>query len=478
MEYQRLQDDLEHGQADPNSPHIMDPSKRPLKVRMRETLEYFGPLGLTAFGGPAAHIAILHSLFVEKLRWLDDRMFSEIFAIGQALPGPTSTQMTFIIAIHRNGLGPAIFAFLLWSLPGLLVMTCLAISTIYTANQMAQWQVSLRNGLAAVAVGLVAASGFKLSSALCKRPIDIVLCLAACCLGIFGLGSPIYPPLIIAMGGLVMFVYDQLLTPTTVRNNAESMQMSSSPTSPTSPQSDATPKSAEILSSLSTAKIALSIFFALLFLSFVLLYTVGTSPLDNALKIISSFYIAGSIIIGGGAVLVPSLQAYVVAPGWMTMSDFLFGISVINVLPGPNFNFSAYCAGVSLYTLLGGGRKDWYAVSITILGSLLGYVGVFFPGLAVKVGILPVWKRMRDSSTMKTILAGVSCTAVGLVYSAVVTLFFDVFIVEHGDEDVGMVGKSRYYLVVAITAFVATSFLKVNPLALVATGGLIGLFIC
>lgn len=87
---------------------------RPLQQRLREIVADYSPLALITFGGPAAHIAILHDRFVVNKRWLSEKMFTELFAISSALPGPASTQLAYTVALIRDGVVPAIFAFLLW----------------------------------------------------------------------------------------------------------------------------------------------------------------------------------------------------------------------------------------------------------------------------------------------------------------------------------------------------------------------------
>ena len=96
----------------PIEPQFRDP--RPLYIRITESARNFLPLSVIAFGGPPAHIALLHNTFVARKKWLDEALFGEFFAVSQALPGPGSTEMLFSIAIHRGGLIPAIVGFFCW----------------------------------------------------------------------------------------------------------------------------------------------------------------------------------------------------------------------------------------------------------------------------------------------------------------------------------------------------------------------------
>jgi chromate transport protein ChrA len=152
------------------------------------------------------------------------------------------------------------------------------------------------------------------------------------------------------------------------------------------------------------------------------------------------------------------LYNYVVTPGWVSADAFLFGFVIINILPGPNFNFGPYCAGLSFVTLLAISRESSAFVPTIILGSLLGYFGIFFPGLCVKTGILPVWKTMRNKHGIRIFLKGVGFCAVGLIFSAVVTIWLELF---QSDPD------AYWFAAVAICSFVGSFHLDIHPVTLV-----------
>jgi len=91
-------------------------------------------LGFTSFGGPATHFQIFHKLFVERLRWVDEQLWQEIFAISQALSGPASTKALFVLCTVRAGFVAGIMAFFLWSLPGALGMYGLSLGIARTPD--------------------------------------------------------------------------------------------------------------------------------------------------------------------------------------------------------------------------------------------------------------------------------------------------------------------------------------------------------
>jgi chromate transport protein ChrA len=88
--------------------------ERTLMQRLWEVTVEYSPLALITFGGPPAHIALLHDRFVVQRKWLSETLFVELFAIGSALPGPASTQLAYSVALMRDGLIPAIWSFCIW----------------------------------------------------------------------------------------------------------------------------------------------------------------------------------------------------------------------------------------------------------------------------------------------------------------------------------------------------------------------------
>jgi len=181
---------------------------------------------------------------------------------------------------------------------------------------------------------------------------------------------------------------------------------------------------------------------------------------SKSFAFLSNVYIAGSIIFGGGPVVIPLLYSYVVDPGWLTEREFLIGVAFINVLPGPNFNFAGYCGALAF-------RNEYL-----ILGAIMGWFGIFFPGLCLKMGILPLWKYVRGNSNMKSIFRGVNAAAVGLVFYAVWTLWQKA-IVENGISN--PLGNYPLYVIVCCVGFVGVEYLNSPACIAVAVGALVGL---
>ncbi|MCY3693485.1 MAG: chromate transporter, partial [Chloroflexi bacterium] len=165
------------------------------------------------------------------------------------------------------------------------------------------------------------------------------------------------------------------------------------------------------------------------------------------LQILESFYRTGSLIFGGGQVVLPMLSAEVVEPGWVTEQQFLDGLALMLALPGPLFSFSAYLGAVA------GG----------VQGLLLAFVGLFLPGVLIIFGVLPFWEQVRRYPWVRIALTGVNATAIGLVVGVVFLLW------ERADPSAGGA-------VIALLAFGSVMFFRVPAPLVIVGAGVLGWF--
>lgn len=133
----------------------------------------------------------------------------------------------------------------------------------------------------------------------------------------------------------------------------------------------------------------------------------------RALDLFANMYLAGTIIFGGGPVVIPLLREYVVEPGWVSSRDFLIGLAIIQAFPGPNFNFGVFLGALALLD----------SPQPTVVGALLGYIGIFLPGLALAIGVQGFWRVLRTKPLVVSFLRGINAAAVGLVFTAVYRLW-------------------------------------------------------
>jgi chromate transport protein ChrA len=175
-------------------------------------------------------------------------------------------------------------------------------------------------------------------------------------------------------------------------------------------------------------------------------------------------YLAGTIIFGGGPVVIPLLRSYVVDPGWVSPRDFLLGLAIIQAFPGPNFNFAVYLGALAL---AGTGVP-------TILGALLGYLSIFAPGIILAVGVQSIWQALRAKAWVVSLLRGINATAVGLVFTAVYRLW-EIGYLTPESSDGKSLGREPWWVVVATVAYAATAWFKVPPAMAILLGASLGL---
>ena len=351
-----------------------------LARRLAEVAWAFLPLGWIAFGGPQAHIALLQERFVERRRWLDEQRFVELLGLGQGLPGPTSTQMVVAVGTARAGPLGGLLAFLLFLYPAATIMALagLGVATFLDEGGRPDWL----DGVQAATVALVAVAAWRLGTAVIKTKLTMGLMLLGAVVTIL-VRQPWAFPATLALGGVVTMV--------ALRGQRQEEARGAG-----------IPLSGLGISPLAGAAL-LAVFFGLL---------VGLIPArlflqQQELELFESFYRMGSLIFGGGQVVLPMMLTEVVDTGWVTEEQFLDGFALMLALPGPLFSFSVYLGAVA------GG----------VPGALVTLVGMFLPGILIIYAVLPFWERLRRYPWVRIALVGVNAAAIGLVVGVVFLLW-------------------------------------------------------
>ncbi|KAG8732670.1 hypothetical protein FRC11_011654 [Ceratobasidium sp. 423] len=380
-------------------------------------------LGFTAFGGPPVHFQILHKRFVEgngKPPLVSEQTYLELFSISQALPGPASTKIVVCIAFLRAGLTVAFCVFLMWSLPGAIGMYALSLGVGRIDEVLPRPVYALLSGLNAATVGVIALSAVQLARKTITDPLTRLLVLLSACAGLC-YNALWYFPTLIALGGCATISWDHWLRsrvqrvlarirqsikrkPVTTNErlgvtlaDETAAELQDAPSiksrvegTTTVPDLELThnerpPPSPTTCASGHQVPLKLGIaiiagFFATFTALMVIRGTLRELPLP--LELFINMFLAGTIIFGGGPVVVPLLREYVVQPGWVSPRDFLIGLAIIQAFPGPNFNFAVYLGALTL-------RPTNIP---TIVGALLGFLGIFSPGLTLVMGFQALWR--------------------------------------------------------------------------------------
>lgn len=195
-------------------------------------------------------------------------------------------------------------------------------------------------------------------------------------------------------------------------------------------------------------------------------------------SLFANMYLAGTIIFGGGPVVIPLLREYVVAPGWVETRDFLIGLAIIQALPGPNFNFSVYLGALAL-----SGTRTQNSTGMAVIGAALAFVGIFTPGLVLTVAFQGFWRKLRTKPLFLALLRGINASAIGLVFTAVYRLWEVGYLTKEsaaGSPQGGHVaGRSLadepWWVVVAVLTFAGNRWFNVAAPIGIALGGLLGI---
>lgn len=332
-------------------------------------------LGLTSFGGPIAHLGYFRREYVDRRRWVDATTFADHVALCQALPGPASSQLGIAIGTAVAGRLGGLAAWVGFTTPSAVAMVLFASVARTGSIEGAGWIHGLE--LAAVAVVAVAVGTMARTGA-ADLPRAGLAILAA----IVALAAPLPAtgPLLIVGGAMAGAVL--LRRPET----------SAAPTPNGAPA--ALPRGSVV---------ALGSFVGLLVALPVLRALDG-----QAAAIADTFYRTGSLVFGGGHVVLPLLHAGTVEPGWVREADFVAGYGVAQALPGPLFTFAAYLGAVSGPPPNG------------LLGGLIALGAIFLPSLLLVFGVLPAWSRLRVDAGIRSALDGAGAAVVGLVFAALV----------------------------------------------------------
>lgn len=181
-------------------------------------------------------------------------------------------------------------------------------------------------------------------------------------------------------------------------------------------------------------------------------------------SLFANMYLAGTIIFGGGPVVIPLLREYVVAEGWVSPRDFLIGLAIIQAFPGPNFNFAVFLGGL---TAINGGYNS-------AAGAALGYLGIFAPGIITVHGTMGLWSALRNKRWVKSGLRGIHAGAVGLIYTAVYRLW-QIGYIDLGFENGVSLGNDPWWVVVTATSFVGGRWYGMSPPVAIVLGAVLGL---
>ncbi|TGN07037.1 chromate efflux transporter [Leptospira ilyithenensis] len=330
-------------------------------------------LGCTSFGGPIAHIGYFHHEFVLKKKWINDKSYSDLVALCQFLPGPASSQIGMALGYKRAGLIGAILAWIGFTLPSafLLVGFYYGITSLVSPGFQ-----PILHGLKLSAVVIVAQAiwsmGKKFSYDKQRASITILTCIS--CLLIPFSFTQIF--LIFVSGTIGSFLFQE---ETSAIISQKNKQHGSS----------------------------FNFLFLILFFVLLVLLPLAAFYFPRAeILLFDSFYRAGSLVFGGGHVVLPLLQNEMVSRHWTTNEVFMNGYGASQAIPGPLFAFAAYLGAAS--DIL---SPVWWKAGIAL-------AAIFLPSFLLILGVLPFWESIRSNRKIQNAMFGVNASVVGILLAA------------------------------------------------------------
>lgn len=333
-------------------------------------------LTVSAFGGPQAHLTLLLKLMVEKRRYLNEKDLMELHALCQILPGPSSTQTITAIGYRIGGPKLAFLTLLVWMLPAVSLMTTAAI--LLSNVQEKELSLDFTRFILPMAVGFVFYAAYSLSVKVVNTRSGIIIMIVATIVSFLIRKPFIYPLLLLLAGVATAIKYRNL------------------------------PREEKGKLSVKWGNLTLWIS--------ILIVAAITAGITQAVpvRIFENFYRNGSLIFGGGQVLIPLLYTeFVNFKGYLTSEEFLTGYALVQAIPGPVFSFSAFIGSLAM-------RE--YGIVGEIVGALAASLGIFLPGTFLIFFMLRFWDNLKKYRVIKASLEGVVAASAGMVIAAALLL--------------------------------------------------------
>ena len=348
-------------------------TKKKKNVTYMEILFSFFLLGLTSFGGPIAHIGYFRNVFVKQKKWLDEKTYLDFVSLCNFLPGPSSSQVGMSIGYHFKGISGSLLAWLGFTLPSAIILMIFGYAIFNFENSISY---GLLQGLKAIVVVIVLQAILGMRKNLLKDSFDyMIVFITTLILIIFP--SSLNQFLCLLLSGFLGLIIYKKDKQSEIKNNIQ-IKINFLSCSP------------------------LIFFFSLLFL----LPFLSEFFNSNILNLASSFYRIGSLVFGGGHVVLPLLQEEFVSSGMIEKDIFLAGYGAAQAIPGPLFTFSSY---------LGIFFKSEFSI---FLISLLCLFFIFLPSFLLIIGIMPIWQELKKMDIIIRSFKGINASVIGLLVAA------------------------------------------------------------
>jgi chromate transporter len=353
-------------------------------------------LAVTAFGGPQAHLAHFQKILVNKRGYLSEADLMELNSLCQILPGPSSTQTLVAIGYKIGGASLAYLTLLIWTLPSVIFMTVMAIS-LFDIEQK-NWSLEFTRFIQPMAVGFISYAAYSISVRTINTKTGVSLMIMAAVTSYF-IQTPFVFPAILLVAGLI----------SALKFRAQPREEK---------------KKVNIRWTNFLLWLGVLVFAALMGWA-----TKNIPEVTRPIRLFENFYRSGSMVFGGGQVLVPMLATEFVKKDsteqhvrpvefskkpFLNNDEFLTGYAIVQTLPGPVFAFSAFIGSLSM-------RE--YGTFGEIMGAFMSALGIFLPGTFLIFFVIRFWDSMKKYRAIRASLEGITAASAGLIAASAVILF-------------------------------------------------------
>jgi chromate transporter len=375
-------------------------------------------LSLTAFGGPQAFLAMLLERMVKQRAYISEEELWELNALCNMLPGPSSTQLISAIGYRVGGPNLAYLALVVWILPATLIMILAAILIIFL-EENTPGALNFARFIQPMAIGFIIFAAQKTIGKMIQTTEAMVLVLISTFISFF-YSSPYIFPLLLLGGGLS----------TSIKYKKQPKLEKDAP---------------------------LKIQWANFYLwagTLALAAILGALTKSQSIILFENFYRNGSLIFGGGQVLVPYLYIeFVDFKHYLSSEEFLTGYAISQGIPGPTFSISSFVGALSM-------RE--YGIAGFFIGGFIAAAGIFLPGIFLIFFVIRFWDQLKKYRPVRAALEGINAVSCGMLISAAYLLF----------EPLEANGINIFFILVT---YMLLQFTKISSPAIIAGGIILGI---
>jgi len=334
-------------------------------------------IAVTAFGGPQVHLTQFHKKLVKKKKYITEEELKELTSLCSMLPGPSSTQTITAIGYKRGGPLLAFLTLFVWVLPATILMTFLAI--LLLRFDLYNPKLNFLKYIQPMAVGFVIYAAYKFKELFVTKTHHWWLMILAAFAGIW-FTTPFIFPVLLIIGGWISIIKNR--TDITDVHRIRNIPWKN---------------------------------FILFVSVFLLAAVLGFITHSKPILLFENTYRYGSIVFGGGHVLIPMMyNQFVEFKEYLTPNEFLSGVGVLQAVPGPVFSIATFTGAMIM--------KEWDTAG-QVLGAIIGTVGIFLPGTLLIFFVYPIWAQLKIFSPVKNAIEGINATSAGLVIASAWLLF-------------------------------------------------------